>query len=182
MNESKVEFAWAGRSFSASVFEPEDAAARRHAGVLVFHGGAGPGRHERERAERLTELGYVAFVPDLFGEVFDQRTRRGSHWRSRGLVTRAPAETNAVRASLLVCTGVADPFVTRQHLPIVERAAPFRTSMRKLWKLHDFTGAALVVSACGEGFAESEWPEVTASSAPWQTERSTMPEATPGAR
>jgi dienelactone hydrolase len=32
-----------------------------------------------------------------------------------GLVTRAPAETNAVRASILVCTGVADPFVTRQH-------------------------------------------------------------------
>ncbi|HEY3254821.1 MAG TPA: dienelactone hydrolase family protein, partial [Polyangiaceae bacterium] len=68
MHEIKVEFAAGGRSFSGSVFEPENAAPRRHAGVLVFHGGGGPGQHERERAERLTELGYVAFVPDLFGE------------------------------------------------------------------------------------------------------------------
>ena len=174
MNESKIEFAWAGRSFSGSVFEPENAAPRGHAGVLVFHGSAGPGRHERERAERLTELGYVAFVPDLFGEVFETRergvevitglvsdpallrsrllaaldclrtrpsvddsrlaaigfcfgglvalelARSGAALRAAvsfhgGLVTRAPAETNAVKASLLVCTGVADPFVTRQH-------------------------------------------------------------------
>ena len=70
MNETKVEFASAGRSFTGVVFEPENVAPRRHAGVLVFHGGVGPGPHERERAEWLTGLGYVALVPDLFGEVF----------------------------------------------------------------------------------------------------------------
>ena len=42
-------------------------------GILVFHGGAGPGEHERARARRLAELGYVAFVPDLFGETFESR-------------------------------------------------------------------------------------------------------------
>ena len=76
MNETKVDFASAGQRFSGSIFEPENAAARRHAGVVVLHGGAGPGPHERERAERLTELGYAAFVPDLFGEVFETRQWR----------------------------------------------------------------------------------------------------------
>ena len=42
-------------------------------GVLVLHGGAGPGEHERERAQRLAELGYSAYVPDLFGERFESR-------------------------------------------------------------------------------------------------------------
>ena len=37
-----------------------------------------------------------------------------------GLVTRAPAETNTVRASILVCTGAADPFVVRQHREVFE--------------------------------------------------------------
>jgi dienelactone hydrolase len=174
MNETKVEFASAGRTFAGLVFEPENAAPRRHGGVTVFHGGAGPGPHERERAERLTQLGYVALLPDLFGEVFETRqrgeevitglvsepallrarllaaldclcaqpsvdesriaaigfcfggfaalelARSGAMLRAAvsfhgGLVTRAPAETNAVRASILVCTGAADPFVTRQH-------------------------------------------------------------------
>src|SRR3954471_18387392 len=75
MSETQVEFAAAGRSFAGLVLKPENAAPRRHAGVMVFHGGAGPGPHERERAERLTELGYVAFVPDLFGEGFETRHR-----------------------------------------------------------------------------------------------------------
>lgn len=174
MHETKIEFASAGRRFEGSIFEPEHAAPRRHAGVVVFHGGAGAGPHERERAGRLTELGYVAFVPDLFGEVFETRqrgvevitglvsepallrsrllaaldclcaqpsvdesrvaaigfcfgglaalelARSGATLRAAvsfhgGLVTRAPAEPNAVRASILVCTGAADPFVTRPH-------------------------------------------------------------------
>ena len=75
MNETKVEFASAGRRFAGFVFEPENAAPHASGGVTVLHGGAGPGPHERERAERLTELGYVAFVPDLFGEVFETRQR-----------------------------------------------------------------------------------------------------------
>ena len=44
-------------------------------GVLVFHGGAGRGAHEEERARRLAELGYVALAPDLFGVRFESRAR-----------------------------------------------------------------------------------------------------------
>ena len=37
-------------------------------GVLVAHEGGGLGRHTRERARRLAELGYVAFALDYYGE------------------------------------------------------------------------------------------------------------------
>jgi len=38
------------------------------AGVLLAHEGGGLGRHTKERALRLAELGYVAFALDLYGE------------------------------------------------------------------------------------------------------------------
>jgi dienelactone hydrolase len=197
MNETKVDFASAGQRFSGSIFEPENAAARRHAGVVVLHGGAGPGPHERERAERLTELGYAAFVPDLFGEVFETRqrgvqvitglvsdpallrsrlvaaldclrtqpsvdesriaaigfcfgglaalelARSGARLRAAvsfhgGLLTRAPAETNAVSASILVCAGVADPFVTREHRQAFEDEM---VRANADWQLHVYANA-----------------------------------------
>ena len=37
-------------------------------GVLVAHEGGGLGRHTKERARRLAELGYVAFAVDYYGE------------------------------------------------------------------------------------------------------------------
>jgi dienelactone hydrolase len=43
------------------------------AGVLVLHGGTGPGENELRRARMLAEEGYVAFVPDLFGQRFTSR-------------------------------------------------------------------------------------------------------------
>jgi dienelactone hydrolase len=46
---------------------------RLRPGVLVLHGGGGITEHERERARRFVELGYVALVPDLFGERFRSR-------------------------------------------------------------------------------------------------------------
>jgi dienelactone hydrolase len=35
--------------------------------VLVLHGGGGIGAHAKHRADMLATMGYVAFVPDLFG-------------------------------------------------------------------------------------------------------------------
>ena len=37
-------------------------------GVLMAHEGGGLGRHTKERARRLAELGYVAFALDYYGE------------------------------------------------------------------------------------------------------------------
>jgi dienelactone hydrolase len=41
---------------------------RPAAGVLVAHEGGGLGRHTKERAVRLAELGHVAFALDYYGE------------------------------------------------------------------------------------------------------------------
>lgn len=57
--------------FRGSLLQPVGVG--RTPGVLVLHGGAGPGEHERSRARTLAELGYAAYVPDLFGEPFRDR-------------------------------------------------------------------------------------------------------------
>ena len=41
---------------------------RPAAGVLIAHEGGGLGRHTKERAERLAELGHIAFALDYYGE------------------------------------------------------------------------------------------------------------------
>lgn len=44
-------------------------------GVLVCHQGGGLAAHEKERARMLADLGYIAFAPDLYGEVPAGRER-----------------------------------------------------------------------------------------------------------
>ena len=68
-----LEYEISGRTFTGLLATP--AAGPPRGGVLVLHGGSGPGGHERERARQLTALGHVAFAPDLFGEVFADRSR-----------------------------------------------------------------------------------------------------------
>jgi dienelactone hydrolase len=68
----RLEYQVAERRFSGLVICPDDGAARCP-GVLVLHGGGGLGEHERERTRRLAACGYVAFAPDLFGEVYSDR-------------------------------------------------------------------------------------------------------------
>jgi dienelactone hydrolase len=203
MNEKNLHYASDGRSFAGVIVEPKGLA--RGPGILVLHGGAGIGAHERERARALAADGFVAFVPDLFGEVFRSRehgitvirslleppavlrarlgdalaalcehprvdgaraaaigfcfgglaalelARSGGDVRCvvsfhGGLETRAPAAKGQVRASLLVCTGAKDPFVTREH-----RAA-FEDEMTQAdadWQVHLYADAA-------HGFTEPE--------------------------
>lgn len=58
------------REFAGTFFQP---ASRPRAGALVFHGGGGPTAHDHQVAKRLADLGYAAYVPDLFGETFTDR-------------------------------------------------------------------------------------------------------------
>jgi dienelactone hydrolase len=60
------------RDFDGRLFRPTRPP---RAGALVFHGGAGPTAHDHQVATRLAELGYAAYVPDLFGETFTDRAR-----------------------------------------------------------------------------------------------------------
>ncbi len=44
-------------------------------GILVCHQGGGLRDHEKERARKLADLGYVAFALDMYGEVGDTREK-----------------------------------------------------------------------------------------------------------
>lgn len=45
-----------------------NAEAHRRPGVIICHAWAGPGEGEREAAHKLAELGYAAFVADVYGK------------------------------------------------------------------------------------------------------------------
>ncbi|WP_208728249.1 dienelactone hydrolase family protein [Oceanidesulfovibrio indonesiensis] len=45
----------------------DDAVSGPRPGVVIFHAWYGPGEHEKETAVRLAELGYAAFVADVYG-------------------------------------------------------------------------------------------------------------------
>ena len=197
MTEHTIEFVSAGRVFAGFFVEPDAAADGPRPGVMVLHGGAGLGAHERERARMLTDLGYVAFMPDLFAETFQTRergvevitglvgdppalrarladalacmrshvgvdpsrlaaigfcfgglavlelARSGAELRAvvsfhGGLTARAPAHPGAVKSAILVCTGAADPFVTREHRTAFEEEM---TRAGADWQLHVYANA-----------------------------------------
>jgi dienelactone hydrolase len=55
-----------------------------------------------------------------------------------GLATRAPAAPGAVKAAVLVCTGAADPFITREHRSAFEDEM---TGAGADWQLHIYGNA-----------------------------------------
>lgn len=65
----------AGRSLTGYLADGSNGA--KAPGILVCHQGGGMREHERTRARMLAELGYVAFVLDLYGEVPASRERMG---------------------------------------------------------------------------------------------------------
>jgi dienelactone hydrolase len=190
-----IDYASEGRPLSGLLFRPAGALPRP--GILVLHGGVGRGEHEEERARRLADLGYVAFAPDLFGEVFTSRARgvevigalvaQPALLRDRvgaalaalralpgvdasrtaaigfcfgglaalelarsgadvrcvvsfhgGLSAVAPAAAGTVQASILICTGAADPHVLPQHRAAFESEM---TDARADWQMHVHAGA-----------------------------------------
>jgi dienelactone hydrolase len=232
MNDQKTEFVSAGRTYAGFFFEPDTRNARSGAGVMVLHGGAGLGAHERDRARMLAELGYVAFAPDLFGEVFESRAhgvevitrlvgnptalrarladalacmrsrptvnpsrvaaigfcfgglaalelaRSGADLRAAvsfhgGLSAHAPAEPGHVKAAILVCTGAADPFVTREH-----RLA-FEDEMGRAgadWQMHVHAGAMHGFTERGIPRPGAQYHEATDRRS-WQAMRAFLDEA-----
>jgi dienelactone hydrolase len=83
------------RDFDGTLFRPASAP---RAGALVFHGGGGPTAHDHQVAQRLAELGYAAYVPDLFGETFTDRAHGAAV--VTGLCERPPVLRGRARAAL----------------------------------------------------------------------------------
>jgi len=82
-----------------------EAHGERRPGVLVFHDALGLGHHATERAQRLSDLGYVALAADLYGDRIQPRDTKQAlelmlalkndpaRWRAR-----ATAAFDALRA------------------------------------------------------------------------------------
>jgi dienelactone hydrolase len=69
MTIQELEYSVGGKSFVGHLAYAEVAQGRgARPGVLVCHDAGGLRDHAKERANRLAELGYVAFALDLFGE------------------------------------------------------------------------------------------------------------------
>src|SRR6478735_4562338 len=69
MNRVELPYSVGGRSFIGHLAYTEaHAGTALRPGVLVCHDAAGLGEHAKTRAERLAELGYVAYALDIFGE------------------------------------------------------------------------------------------------------------------
>lgn len=79
-------------------------------GVLVYHAWGGPGEKEFKRARMLAELGYIAFVADIYGQgvrpsTFTTRAAEAAKYRGedRTLIReRAAAALEVLRAHPLV--------------------------------------------------------------------------------
>jgi dienelactone hydrolase len=66
-----VEHTSNGETFAGHLALPDGAYGPRP-GVLVIHDGFGWGQHAKDRCAMLTELGYVAYAPDMFGAGADR--------------------------------------------------------------------------------------------------------------
>jgi dienelactone hydrolase len=62
-----VEYTVGDKTFVGYLTRPEPLTGKRP-GVLVCHDAGGLREHAKDRARKLTELGYIAFAMDLFGE------------------------------------------------------------------------------------------------------------------
>jgi len=81
----------------------DDSRSEPRPGILVFHENTGLTEHEKQRASRLAELGYVALACDMFGERVVPATdaeRRAvfEEFRSKKLLPRALAGLQALSA------------------------------------------------------------------------------------
>jgi dienelactone hydrolase len=62
-----IEYAVGDKTFVGYLTRPESLTGKRP-GVLVCHDAGGLREHAKDRARKLTELGYIAFAMDLYGE------------------------------------------------------------------------------------------------------------------
>jgi dienelactone hydrolase len=90
----------------------DDATTAKRPGVLVFPEWMGPSGHEKDVAERLAKLGYVAFVADVYGKGVRPATPQaagaeaGKYYKDRALLLeRAMAGFEQLRQSPMADTG-----------------------------------------------------------------------------
>jgi len=91
----------------------DDARTQRCPGILVVHGGAGLDNHARDRARGFSELGFVAFACDLYGDAV-----RGDRERVMRTIAQLRADVATLRKR-----AAAGLEVLRAHPLVDERIA-----------------------------------------------------------
>jgi dienelactone hydrolase len=108
MHSDTVEYAHGGITFRGCLMH-DPARTSKLPGVLVVHEAWGLGDHAKSRAEKLSELGYVALAVDMFGEAKQAATsEEGMGWTKalRADVPLLRARIQAAYDALLECPQV----------------------------------------------------------------------------
>ncbi len=172
-----------GRTFSGYLATPTGAP---RGGIVVFHGGGGIAPHEHDRIDRLAQLGFAAYAPDLFGEAFadrargmavigalvaeptELRARAGGALATLAEVARPVAAIGhcfgGTAALELARSGAAIPAVVSFHGGLATKAPAAPGTIR---------GKILAVTGAADPFVPAEQraafeAEMTAASADWQ--------------
>jgi dienelactone hydrolase len=95
------------------VFVYDDARMQRGPGILVVHGGAGLDNHAKDRARGFSELGFVVFACDLYGDAV-----RGDRERVMRTIAHLRADMATLRKR-----AAAGLEVLRSHPLVDERIA-----------------------------------------------------------
>lgn len=66
MRSRAVDYEIGGQTFEGYLASRDDGAARP--GVMIAHAWSGPSEYEQDKARRIAELGYTAFVVDMYGK------------------------------------------------------------------------------------------------------------------
>jgi dienelactone hydrolase len=95
----------------------DDTTRAKRPGVLVCHAWGGQSDLERDKAQRLAELGYVGYAADLFGK----GVRGGTMERNRELITPFIEDRALLRARLAASLGAlrAHPLVDNSRLAAI---------------------------------------------------------------
>jgi dienelactone hydrolase len=93
-----------GKSFTG--YLADGSGGRPAPGILVAHEGGGLGRHTKERALRLGELGYLAFALDMYGE--ENPTLERAMELGKALRADVPAIRGRLGAAFRVLTAQPD--------------------------------------------------------------------------
>lgn len=185
MTES-LGFSEAGRAFDGTLFRP---AGPPRATALVFHGGSGPTEHDRQVARRLADLGYAAYVPDLFGQTFVDRAQGVAVIRAlveapevlRARAGAALAQLTAAVSAAGGCVAVGHCFGGLVALELARSGAELRAAVALHGGLHTRAPAqagavrarVLACTGADDPFCPADHraafeSEMTAASVDWQ--------------
>ena len=95
----------------------DDSTTAKRPGVLIFHEWKGPSSYERSRAEQLAQMGYVAFVADVYGK--GMRLTNMDEYRAESTKYKSDRPLTRERARAALDTLRQQPMVDPQRIAAI---------------------------------------------------------------